>query len=360
MTIRRKAIPVFAVGAALVPLMAVPAAAGQPSQLQRDVDAIVAAGATSATVEVDTGRRRERASSGVAELGSNRPAPAHGRFRIGSVTKAFTATVILQLVAEDRLGLDDTVASVLPGVLPYGDEITVRELLDHTSGVPEVLTTFPSPRSAEFLKIRWNSWTDAELVARVADLPRLPGKPGTQARYSNTNYLLLGMMIERITGKPFAAAVEQRIIRPLHLTHTSVPGTDPSIPGPHAHGYLNIDDELIDITEVNPSIMGSAGDMISTTADLNRFFEALFAGRLLPRHLLREMRTPVPDSKYGLGIITYSPPGCAVTAYGKDGDAPGYSTWSFDNGAAQITVSVRWGAGDSDGAVDTLLRHQLC
>jgi D-alanyl-D-alanine carboxypeptidase len=100
--------------------------------------------------------------------------------------------------------------------------------------------------------------------------------------------------------------------------------------------------------------------MISTTSDLNRFFEALFAGRLLPRELLREMRNTALDSKYGLGVITYSPECGDVTAFGKDGDAPGYSTWSFNTGDKQITVSVRWGAGDADDAVDTLLKHAMC
>jgi D-alanyl-D-alanine carboxypeptidase len=358
MTFRRKAIPVVVGTAALLPLAAIPAGADQPSQLQRDLDAIVAAGATSATAEIDTGQSRTLASAGVTAVGSNRPAPSNGRFRMGSVTKTFVATVILQLVAEHRLGLDDKVSAVLPGVLKYGDDITVRELLNHTSGVPEVLKTLPSPRSAEFLKIRWKTWTDAELVARVAD-QQLDFTPGKAAGYSNTNYLLLGMIIERVTGKSYATEIRDRIIRPLRLTKTSVPGTNPFIVGPHAHGYLDIDDKLVDITAVNPSIMGAAGEMISTTADLNRFFEALFAGRLLPPALLKEMRTTALDSKYGLGVITYSP-GCNITAYGKDGDAPGYSAWSFNTGGKQITVSVRWGAGDSDDAVDTLLDHAMC
>lgn len=359
MTLRRKAVPVVLGTAALLPLTAIPATAARPSQLQRDLDAVVAAGATSATAEIDTGRHRQWATSGVAEVGSNRPVPANARFRIGSVTKTFVATVILQLVAEHRIGLDDSVASVLPNVLPYANDITIRELLNHTSGVPEVLATLPSPRSAEFLKMRWKTWTDAELVARVADQPVM-FTPGTEAHYSNTNYLLLGMIIEGVTGKPYATAVRDRILRPLHLRDTSVPGTSPFIAGPHTHGYLFIDQQLVDITAVNPSIMGSAGDMISTTADLNRFFEALFAGRLLPRDLVREMRSTVLDSIYGLGVITYSPSGCRITAFGKDGDAPGYSTWSFSTGDKQITVSVTWGRGDADNAVDTLLNHELC
>ncbi|WP_378730719.1 serine hydrolase domain-containing protein [Nocardia brasiliensis] len=319
----------------------------------------MAAGATGAIAEVDTGGHRERASSGVAEIGSAAPVPVDGRFRIGSVTKAFAAAVVLQLVAEQRLGLDDSVESVLPGVLPYAGRITIRQLLDHTSGVPEYLETLPSPRSAAFLDLRWRTWTDAELVARVADKPLL-FEPGTKASYSNTNYLLLGMGIERITGKPFAAAIRDRIVGPLHLTDTTIPGTDPNISGPHPHGYLSIaPNGLVDITELNPSVMGSAGEIISTTADLNRFFGPLLDGRLLPAPLLQAMRTTVLGSKYGLGLITLEL-SCGVTAYGKDGDAPGYSTWSFGTPQKRITVSLTWGADRPRDAVRALLDRELC
>lgn len=130
--------------------------------------------------------------------------------------------------------------------------------------------------------------------------------------------------------------------------------------GPHAHGYLPIGvNQLVDITELNPTIMGSAGEMISTTSDLNRFFAALLGGRLLPPPLLRQMRTTALGSKYGLGLITL-PLSCGITAYGKNGDAPGYSTWSFDTSRKRITVSVTWGTGDPNDAVDVLVDKALC
>lgn len=336
----------------------------QQDDLQRELDAVVAAGATSATAEVSSPGRRVRASSGTVVAGTDRPVPANARFRTGSETKAFLATVVLQLVAEHRLNLDDTVERRLPGVVPDGNRITIRQLLNHTSGLYEVLRTLPSPRSEEFLELRWRTWTTAELVARATAHP-LDFDPGKKAVYTNTNYLVLGMIVERLTGHSYGDEIERRIIRPLHLTGTSMPGTDPFIHGPHAHGYLTLErdgkPELVDITAVNPSIMNAAGELVSTTRDLNRFFAALLGGRLLPDHLLREMKTPALDSKYGLGIIQFSPK-CGGTAWGKDGDAPGYSAWTFQSpkGDRLVTVSVTWGMGDTDDAVDALLDAELC
>ncbi|WP_237771217.1 serine hydrolase domain-containing protein [Kribbella sp. ALI-6-A] len=346
-------------------LVAAPATAtaGGTSELQREVDAVVAAGATSATAEISTADRRVRASSGTAVAGSNRPVPANARFRIGSQTKAFLATVVLQLVDENQLRLDDTVGSLLPGVVPDGDRITVRQLLNHSSGLYEVLATMPNPRSEEFLKIRWNTWTTAELVARATAYP-LVFTPGSKVQYNNTGYLVLGLIVEKLTGTSYADQIERRVIRPLHLSGTSVPGTNPFVPGPHAHGYLPLQRngvvELVDITTVNPSIMNAAGEMISTTRDLNRFFGALLDGDLLPAHLLAELKTTAHNSPYGLGLISRSL-SCG-TAWGKDGDAPGYSTWTFvsPNNTRRVTVSVTWGAGNHKAAVNALLDKELC
>lgn len=339
--------------------MTSPAQAGhRHDDLRRQIDAVVAAGATSATVEVAEGKHVRHATSGVAEIGSNRPVPANARFRAGSETKTFLATIVLQLVAEGRIKLDDTVESRLPGVVPDGDRITIRQLLNHTSGLYEVLRTLPSPRSEEFLAIRFKTWTTEELVARATAYP-LVFEPGKQVQYNNTGYLVLALIVKRVTGHSAADEIERRIIRPLHLSDTTEPGTDPRIHGPHAHGYLPLDTGLFDITEVNPSIMNAAGDLISSTRDLNRFFTALLGGRLLPDGLLREMKQTALGSQYGLGIIRRDPCG---EAWGKDGDAPGYSAWTFvsPDRRRTVSVSVTWGAGDPGDAVDALLDDQLC
>jgi D-alanyl-D-alanine carboxypeptidase len=298
-------------------------------------------------------------------MDSSRPVPVNGKFRAGSISKTFVGTVILQLVAEHRLGLDDAVDDRLPGVLPAGTGITVRELLNHTSGLPDYLTTFPRPGTPEFVNLRWQTWSPNELIARVSDEPLL-FTPGTQASYSNTNYLLLGQLIERITGNPYGKAIEQRIIRPLALHGTSVPGNDPFIHGPHAHAYMPVQQDdgsmsLVDVTAFNPTIMWAGGEMISTTRDLNRFYDVLLSGDLLPPDLMKQMRTTAPDSIYGLGIIQQHL-SCGITAWGKDGDAPGYSTWSFStpDNRKRVTVSVTWGEGDARDAVHALLDAELC
>jgi D-alanyl-D-alanine carboxypeptidase len=335
------------------------------TQVQRHLDAVVAAGATGATAQVDDGRHRTRASSGVAELGSSRPVPVNARFRAGSVTKTFIGTVILQLVAEHSLGLEDKVDDRLPGVLPTGTGITVRELLNHTSGLRDVLTTFPRPGTPAFLDLRWQTWSPEQLIARVANQPLL-FSPGDEASYSNTNYMLLALIIERITAKPYATAIEQRIIRPLGLQDTSFPGTDPFIHGPHAHAYMPIQQgdgstSIVDVTAFNPTIMWGGGEIISSTRDLNRFYDVLLGGELLPPDLMRQMHETAKGSSYGLGIIRHEL-SCRITAWGKDGDAPGYSTWSFStpDNRKRVTVSVTGGTGDPDAAVDALLNAELC
>jgi D-alanyl-D-alanine carboxypeptidase len=356
-------------GATVVALAAPPAAAAatdpSPStRLQQELTAVIAAGATGVTARVQDGRHEIAAASGAAELGLPRPVPVNGRFRAGSVTKSLIGTVVLQLVAEHRLGLGDTLDDRLPGYLPPGSGITVRELLNHSSGIQDVLSTFPRPGTPEFLALRNQTWTPEQLIARVADKPLL-FVPGQRARYSNTNYVLLSLIVERITGRAYSAVIEDRIVEPLRLNHTGFP-RDRSIHGPHAHGYMPVREadgttSIVDVTTFDPSIMWGGGDLISTTRDLNRFFDALLGGELLPPGLMTELKRTDEGSSYGLGVIAH-PLSCGITAWGKDGDAPGYSTWSFSSpdGRKRITVSVTWGAGDPDRAVDALLDAELC
>ena len=172
-----------------------------------------------------------------AELGHPRPVPARGRFRAGSISKTFLATVVLQLVDERRLRLADPVEKWLPGVVPDGDRINLRQLLNHTSGLYDFLLTLPMPPSQEFFDNRWRTWTAAEQLQRaVAHPPNF--EPGSAFDYSNTNYVLLGEVIKRVTGRSYGKEIERRIIRPLRLRGTEMPGTSPWIHGPHPHGYV--------------------------------------------------------------------------------------------------------------------------
>jgi D-alanyl-D-alanine carboxypeptidase len=335
--------------------------------LQRRLDDVVAAGAVGALAEVRDEHGVWRGTSGVAELGTTRAVPVDGRFRAGSITKTFVATVALQLVGEGRLRLDDTIEAWLPGVVPDGHRITVRHLLNHTSGLYDVVRTLPMPPSPEFLDNRWRTWTAAELVQRAVANPPTFERPGSAFAYSNTGYLLLGQIVEKVTGQSYGEEIERRVIQPLQLSGTAMPGTSPQIPGPHPHGYVpTLQDgemHLLDYTEMNPSVMGASGEMISTTSDLNRFFAALLGGRLLPGHLLDEMRTPgVEGGTYGLGLRQRDT-SCGVRVYGNDGDALAYQSWSFStqDGRHQVTVALTPDfRGDPDDAVDAFLNKALC
>jgi D-alanyl-D-alanine carboxypeptidase len=336
------------------------AVAGSPIALRGDLDAIVAAGPASALVEVRDGPRTIRLTSGSARYGRAEPVDPRGRFRAGSVTKMVVATAVLQLVSEHRLALADPVDRWLPGLLPAGNGITVRELLDHTSGLFDYTATLPLHPPTGYLPLRWTTWTPRDLVARATAQPTL-FRPGTDFAYSSTGYIVLGMLIERVTGEPYGQEISRRILRPLGLKDTTFPGTDPRIHGPHAHAYLpDGAGGVIDITEYNPSVMGASGDLVTTAADLNRFTTALLAGRLLPPAQLRRMKSVVPPSTRGLGLELVSLP-CG-TAYGHKGDALGASTWTFATGPGHtVTLSVTWGTNrPGQAAVTALIEDALC
>jgi D-alanyl-D-alanine carboxypeptidase len=356
------ALAVVFAGGLIAPAPVTAAPANARSGVQEALDGVVAAGATSAIVETRDPRGRWLATSGVAELGSGRPAPVNGRYRIGSVTKTFVSTVLLQLVAERRLSLADTVERRLPGLVPGGGSITVRQLLNHTSGIFDYAEAMPV-EGEEFLKIRFRYYAPEQLVgiATVHD-PYFP--PGTGWHYSNTNYILAGLIIERMTGHAYGAEISRRILRPLGLRDTSVPGVSTWIPGPHAHGYLQVGERAVDVTELNPSLAWAAGEMISTNADLNRFFKALLGGELLLPAELAAMKTTVPSFLGGSGLGLYSVQlPCGRTLWGHQGDIPGYSTVSMHTVDArrQFTFSLTTLVDDGLGeALDRLVTAAYC
>jgi len=349
--------------AVVIAMPAVAVAAAHGGGPQERLDEVVAAGAIGAVAQVRDGRDVWRGTSGVAELGTTRPVPERGRFRIGSITKTFVATVALQLVGERRLRLDDPVDTWLPGVVPDGGRITVRHLMNHTSGLYDARLTLPMPPSQEFLDNRWRTWTATELIGRALAHPPTFVPPGSAFAYSNTNYLILGQIVEKVTGRSYAEEIERRVIRPLRLDATVVPGTSPRIGGPHMHGYVPTAQGLLDYTEMNPSMMGASGEMISTTADLDRFFAALLGGRLVRGRLLEEMKTPgVEGGRYGLGLA-WRDTTCGVRVYGNDGDALTYQSWSFSTAdrSRRVTVALTPNfAGDVDDAVDALVDAAIC
>jgi D-alanyl-D-alanine carboxypeptidase len=324
------------------------ATASQPihaGELRRLLNQIVAAGAPGAAARVKDERGAQQAASGVADLRTGRPMRPGLNYRAGSVTKPFVATVVLQLVAQGRLSLSDTVERWLPGMLPYGDQITIRQLLNHTSGVPDyviepLIKLYTSPHG------RFRAWTPRELVALVADQPPL-FPPGTAWSYSNTGYVLAGLVVQAATGRTLGQELGRRILRPLGLRETFFPVNRPTIPGHSARGYSlplgQEDGPLLDFTVYNPSLAWAAGNLTSDLGDLERFFRALLGGRLLPSRLLAEMTTPIDTGQgfgYGLGLAVIDTPSGRLI--GHDGAIPGFLNivLSTEDGRRQLGVMM--------------------
>ncbi|MEV6400759.1 serine hydrolase domain-containing protein [Streptomyces sp. NPDC051907] len=306
---------------------------GSHSATQRAVDALhTKGGMPGVAAEASTRAGRWFGSAGFADTDKQRGRTADDRIRAGSITKSFVAVVLLQLEAEKRLSLDDSVERWLPGVVQGngndGSKITVRQLLNQTSGVPDSVST-PEWREymngPGFLAHRYETRTPQQIVDMA--LKYKPDfEPGKGWNYSNTNFVLAGMIIEKVTGSPYAKEAEKRIVDRLRLTHTTFPGVDPTMPAPHPIGYSklyapNPGPEIYDATEYNPSWSGATGEVISTTGDLNRFYSALMKGALLPPAQQKELLTTVPTGSffdYGLGLIVRTLT-CGEKVYGHDG-----------------------------------------
>ncbi|AHA06315.1 D-alanyl-D-alanine carboxypeptidase [Bacillus toyonensis] len=285
-------------------------------------------------------------TAGVADLSTKKPVKSDYRFRIGSVTKTFTATTVLQLVGENRVQLDDSIEKWLPGLIQGngydGNQITIRQLLNHTSGIAEYLKS----KDADIMNSK-KTYTAEEIVKIGLSLPP-DFSPGKGWSYSNTGYVILGMLIEKITGNSYAEEIEKRIIEPLDLSNTFLPGNSPVIPGKnHARGYVKTEgtSELKDITYYNPSLANSAGDMISNADDLNKFFSSLLSGKLLKERELKEMLTTVPvegkavGDGYGLGIYETKLPN-GVSVWGHGGGIPGFTTFAGGVIGGKHTLAV--------------------
>jgi D-alanyl-D-alanine carboxypeptidase len=324
---------------------------------ERRLEPLLTVGVPGAQVDVD-GRK---AAVGVADLATGRRMRPGLAFRAGSITKSFTATVVLQLAAERRLRLDDTIERWLPGVLPYGRAVTVRALLQHTSGVPDYWEAGPDPLNVSFVNdpaARARQYSPYELVERVSGEP--PDFPaGSRIEYSNTNYVLLGLIVERATGRSLGREIRRRILRPLHLHDTRFPTSRTALPRPFTRGYSHLFDAeglpaagpLIDVTEYNPSALWAMGNVLSTLDDLRRFYAALLAGRLLPPHLTALMKQTRPNQTaewpegigMGLGLWSWDLP-CGIRIYGHEGEVPGSNTWAF---------------GTADGRRMVVMQHNL-
>ncbi|CAL9552123.1 serine hydrolase domain-containing protein [Streptomyces sp. enrichment culture] len=272
------------------------------------------------------GQGRWTGTAGVRDLRTGAPALAHARFRAGSTTKVVTAAIVLQLVAEGRVHLDAPVTRYLPGLLPpsFTEPPTVRHLLTYTSGLRPGADL--GSTTEEMYPHRFRTLTPERVVATaVAKGPA--HEPGERQEYRNIHYTVLGLLIEKVTGDRYEHQAAARIFRPLGMRHTGFPGgPDPRIRGPHHRAYADIGGRTTDVTEWNMSDRWAAGDMISTTADLERLVVGLFRGEVVPRRLLDQMLTVprIDGATYGMAFERYVHNGREI--WGKTGSRPGYHT----------------------------------
>ncbi|MCG5215882.1 serine hydrolase domain-containing protein [Streptosporangium sp. KLBMP 9127] len=361
--------------------------------VQKVLDQAVAEGRFPGMVaEVRDRDGRWYGSAGVADTKTGRKRQPHERFRIGSATKAFTATVVLQLEAEGELSLDDTVDKWLPGVVQGngndGSTITIRHLLNHTSGIfnygndPEAAAELSG---LAFFEHRYDKYTPEQLVKLGLRNPRYFPEPGQGFVYTNTGYILAGMIIEKVTGGTLADEISRRIVRPLGLTGTYLPGEETKIRGPHPRHYSTLfsaesDAEIYDVTEMSATTAWAAGGVVSTVGDLHRFTGALLRGRLLQPAQQREMFTMletgvkmpdgtwkdtwIPDTTYGLGVFSWKL-SCGATVWGVGGAITG--GFSFSMGTRDATRMIatntnidRYGRYNSLDTIKNVLQAEFC
>ncbi len=346
-----------ATGAAVVPSAnadtAITAAPGDRVVQQR-LDGLVRDDKFPAALAAVRGRdgRTRNYTAGVADLTTGAKVPVDGQVRIASNTKIFTATVVLQLVGEGKVRLDAPIETYLPKLVRGdgidGRNITVRQLLQHTSGLPD----YDQHIARDYFAVQHTYFEPRDLID-LALAEKALFAPGTGWEYSNTNYLVAGLLVQKVTGRPISEEITNRIIKRIGLRHTYWPTVgDQTIRGRHPKGYFAAkpEDPLVDVTDMDPSMAWAAGQLIGTPSDLNRFLTALLDGELLRPEQLKQMQTTVeaPDfsvrgnARYGLGLasVTLS---CGRIAWSHGGDAPGYETRNAattDGRAAAIAVTA--------------------
>jgi D-alanyl-D-alanine carboxypeptidase len=349
--------------AAATTLLAATLTGTPPSELRHDVEALRATGVTGVLARLETPAGQQVVRSGRA--------PRDPYLRIGSTTKTFTAVVVLQLVGEGRLALADPVEKWLPGAVA-GRRISVRQLLQHTSGLydysADLIPNYATPLS--YRRERDRPYSPEQLVAIAMSHPQ----GDTAWSYSNTNYVLAGLLIEAVTGRTWAREVEARIIGPLGLRHTRT-GFVRDLPAPHARNFMQFTPggPLVDTTiAIRGLDSGADGSMVSTATDLHEFLAALAGGRLLRPALQAQMRTlvAVPDapagSGYGLGIF-WIPLSCGGGYWRHGGTGFGYQVEpAFTDDGRRLLVSIFTNTGDPElsatrqGLLDGLIDRAFC
>ncbi|MCM2391975.1 serine hydrolase domain-containing protein [Streptomyces albipurpureus] len=382
------AVAVAAAGALIAPAAASPSlsttttttTAARPAshghdRTQQAIEALVREGVPGVVAQTRDRQGAWSGTAGVGDLRTGKSRSAQDRYRVGSITKTFVATVLLQLEAEGRLDLDDSVHRWLPGVVSGnghdGRRITVRQLLNHTSGVYNYTDDPGFVRRVfgdGFFQHRYDTWQPRRLVD-IALRHKPYFAPGADWHYSNTNYVLAGLVIEKATGRPYGSEIERRILRPLKLRATSVPGTDHRVPQPASRGYSKLSEDptatkIHDVTELNPSAAYAAGEMISDSGDLQRFYRALLKGALLPPKQQKALTDTVPIDPnqsgvgYGLGLMSQKL-SCGKEVWGHGGGIHGSNSRAAVTRDGDHSLAMNFN-GDWMGDRDAVLEAEYC
>ncbi|MER5451598.1 serine hydrolase domain-containing protein [Streptomyces sp. NPDC002764] len=315
-------------------------------------------GAPGAIARLDDDGTVRTTAVGVADRSTGRAISNADRFRIGSVTKVFSAVVLMQLADEGKLSLDASVDRYLPGLLP-DSRITVRQVLGHRSGLYDYTNDMFAKSVSGFESVRSKVFTYRELVDRSLRHARTSA-PGAAYAYSNTNFVVAGMLIEKLTGHSVGTEYANRIIGPLRLRDTFYvhPGKD--IPGRYARGYLTPDSAgapLVDATRQTVSWAQSAGALISSTRDLDTFLSALLGGRLMSATRLGQMERMIPVNStqaYGLGLRRRDL-SCGVSVYGHTGAVQGYYTYAFATKDGRRSLTALANTSNNGAVLNTML-----
>jgi D-alanyl-D-alanine carboxypeptidase len=300
------------------------------AELEARADAIVAAGVPGVVAVVREGDQTVRIARGVADRATGAPLTADARFRAASVAKSVLAVVLLQLEAEGALRLDDTIDAWLPGMVRGNGHATLEELIRLESGIPDYAAD-PRHMAPYYAGDFEHAWTPQQLVALANDQETLFA-PGEGWSYSNTNYALLGLVIEKATGQPLADAVQARVFDRLGMTHSRMAVTG-AIESPVAHGHMvGIGPAPLDVTGISASSMFGSGNLVATGEDLVAFYGGLAAGDLLGADQLARMTAfdpRMPETRYAMGLWRFDDQYGCGTYYGHDGGAPGYLTTAY-------------------------------
>jgi D-alanyl-D-alanine carboxypeptidase len=318
------------------------AAAAPPADLRAKADAIVQAafpadGPGGAVIITRGGETLYTGARGLADVAARRPITPNSVFRLGSITKQFTAAVVLQLVQEGRISLDDPVSRFLPGYPQPGASATVRQLLNHTSGI-QSYTGIPGWMAEENTS---RARTTAEMIAVFRDLPS-PAPPGQAWAYNNSGYVLLGAIIESVTGKTWHQAVAERIAGPLRLGTIGY-GVDRESAPAMARGYTGQDGNVRPARRIHMSVPHAAGALVGTVGDLARWARALHHGRVVSPALYAAMTSPasLPEGRthpYGFGLGIEQVRGRSTIEHG--GGIFGFSTYGTYVPSEDLFVAV--------------------